>query len=311
MKLKDIVSKTDTDGVRVYSHFNGKTETTGHSVTTIVSRFEDKSFLKFWRKEVGEEKAKEITRNAAAIGTRVHTANEYYLIKPEKYSDYLQKMPDDAKERHLSFMPFLQQVTALSYLDQPLIEQKLLCEIPIEGKQYGFGGTADLVGGMSKDRFHDLFFANRTCKKRINPEEITFGSDPNNLWFVGDYKNWRKNGKSQSELVKYYLQLSAYMILVNQFIEEPYKIRNGFLLGSTDKGLSVYYLSFREMCWYATYFLEMVRCFYENEYFDWTSFVDFSLRKEDQHYKSRRLYIKGGESNVSEPLGLLRESGNS
>jgi hypothetical protein len=42
------------------------------SVTTILSKTQDKSFLKEWKARVGERKAEEIVANSSAIGTALH-----------------------------------------------------------------------------------------------------------------------------------------------------------------------------------------------------------------------------------------------
>tara|TARA_R110001606_G_scaffold373276_1_gene530625 strand:+ start:850 stop:1131 length:282 start_codon:yes stop_codon:yes gene_type:complete len=39
------------------------------SVTTVLSKTQDKSFLKEWKARVGEKKAEEIVANSSAIGT--------------------------------------------------------------------------------------------------------------------------------------------------------------------------------------------------------------------------------------------------
>ena len=42
------------------------------SVTTILSKTKDKTFLKQWRAKVGEKKAEEIIKPAGQIGTALH-----------------------------------------------------------------------------------------------------------------------------------------------------------------------------------------------------------------------------------------------
>lgn len=49
------------------------------SVTTILSDTKDQTHLIEWRKRVGEEKAKEITVEAAGVGTRMHKYLEDYI----------------------------------------------------------------------------------------------------------------------------------------------------------------------------------------------------------------------------------------
>jgi hypothetical protein len=49
------------------------------SVTTILGETADKSHLIAWRKRVGEQKAKEITTEAAGVGSRMHKYLEDYI----------------------------------------------------------------------------------------------------------------------------------------------------------------------------------------------------------------------------------------
>jgi genome maintenance exonuclease 1 len=56
------------------------------SVTTILSKTKDKSFLKKWRAKVGEEKAEQIIRDSAQIGTALHLYIERF-VNGDKYKD--------------------------------------------------------------------------------------------------------------------------------------------------------------------------------------------------------------------------------
>ena len=57
-----------------------------HSVTTILSKTKDKSFLKQWRAKVGEAAAEKIIQDAGKIGTALHLYIER-LVNGEKYKD--------------------------------------------------------------------------------------------------------------------------------------------------------------------------------------------------------------------------------
>jgi len=56
------------------------------SVTTILSKTKDKSFLKQWRAKVGEAAAEKIIQDAGKIGTALHLYIER-LVNGEKYKD--------------------------------------------------------------------------------------------------------------------------------------------------------------------------------------------------------------------------------
>lgn len=53
------------------------------SVTTVIGRQADKTWLWEWQKRVGKEKAQEITNRAATRGTRIHKIFEMYLMNEE------------------------------------------------------------------------------------------------------------------------------------------------------------------------------------------------------------------------------------
>ena len=56
------------------------------SVTTILGRTKDKTFLKKWRQKVGEKKAEQIIKDSAQIGTALHLYIERF-VNGEQYKD--------------------------------------------------------------------------------------------------------------------------------------------------------------------------------------------------------------------------------
>lgn len=70
------LSRTSLDGKRVYQCPDGNAVA---SVTTILDSTKDKSHLLEWRKRVGEETAKRITKEASGMGTRMHKYIENYI----------------------------------------------------------------------------------------------------------------------------------------------------------------------------------------------------------------------------------------
>ena len=56
------------------------------SVTTVLSKTKDKTFLKKWRQKVGEKKAEQIIRDSAQIGTALHLYIERF-VNGDKYKD--------------------------------------------------------------------------------------------------------------------------------------------------------------------------------------------------------------------------------
>ena len=70
------LSRTSLDGKRVYQCPDGNAVA---SVTTILDSTKDKTHLLEWRKRVGEETAKRITKEASGMGTRMHKYIENYI----------------------------------------------------------------------------------------------------------------------------------------------------------------------------------------------------------------------------------------
>ena len=72
------MSRTLLEGKRVYQTPDGNKLA---SVTTILDATKDKTHLNRWRKKVGYEKAKQITKEAASRGTTMHKHLETYINK--------------------------------------------------------------------------------------------------------------------------------------------------------------------------------------------------------------------------------------
>ena len=70
------IERKSIDGKRKYLTPDGNAVA---SVTTILDSTKDKTHLIEWRKRVGEERAQEITTEAAGVGTRMHKYLEDYV----------------------------------------------------------------------------------------------------------------------------------------------------------------------------------------------------------------------------------------
>lgn len=75
---KDFLNHTYDDIGRIY---NFSDSSKYYSVTTMLSNTKDETFLKEWRKRVGEREANRITEEAGVIGTAMHECLEKYLLK--------------------------------------------------------------------------------------------------------------------------------------------------------------------------------------------------------------------------------------
>ena len=67
--------KREDGDVRLYLTPDGESLP---SVTSVLSKTKDKSFLKKWREKVGEKKAEKIIRDSSQIGTALHLYIEHY-----------------------------------------------------------------------------------------------------------------------------------------------------------------------------------------------------------------------------------------
>ena len=70
------ISRKEVNGKLLYATPDGNAVA---SVTTILDATKDKTHLIAWRKRVGETKAREITTEAAGVGTRMHKYLEDYI----------------------------------------------------------------------------------------------------------------------------------------------------------------------------------------------------------------------------------------
>jgi len=75
--------KREDGDVRLYLTPDGESLP---SVTSILNKTKDKSFLKKWREKVGEKKAEQIIRDSGQIGTALHLYIER-LVNGEQYKD--------------------------------------------------------------------------------------------------------------------------------------------------------------------------------------------------------------------------------
>ncbi|MDA0939271.1 MAG: hypothetical protein O3C05_03155 [Proteobacteria bacterium] len=125
------ISRKQVNGKRLYLTPDGNAVA---SVTTILNSTKDNTHLIKWRQRVGEEKAQEITNEAAGIGTRMHKYLENYIessVWPKAGSN-----------------PYAQQAHKMA----DVIREKALNDVEIWGSEVAlympsmYAGTTDLVG---------------------------------------------------------------------------------------------------------------------------------------------------------------------
>ncbi len=109
------------------------------SVTTILDKTKDKTFLFEWRKRVGEEEANRISKEAAGLGTVFHKHLENYIDNEERPngSNFVYKLAKD--------------------MSDIIIEKGLSNVDEVWGSEIGlyypglYAGTTDLVGTHKGD----------------------------------------------------------------------------------------------------------------------------------------------------------------
>lgn len=122
--------ETKANGFRLYITPSGKVP----SVTTVLDKTQDKTFLIRWRKRIGDEQANQITKNSAKIGTLMHSHLENYI-------DGTERPKPDTKPRKLA-----------SDMADEIINRALIKVNEVWGKEVVlwypelYAGTTDLVG---------------------------------------------------------------------------------------------------------------------------------------------------------------------
>lgn len=82
------------------------------SITSVISKSEDLSWLEGWKATIGEDEANRITATSSGRGTNLHTMCEDYLNnKPLSVKAY------DAKEMFVSIKPILNRISNIHFLE--------------------------------------------------------------------------------------------------------------------------------------------------------------------------------------------------
>jgi len=131
LKLLDEIhlERKETEDGRLYVH--PQTQEEFESVTTILKKYTDQSFLETWKKRVGEEEANRISEEAAENGSQFHNLLENYILGTKKKVD----VSPFLKHSFSQIKPKLEQNVSLVYgVEHRLYSRKLKA-----------AGTADLI----------------------------------------------------------------------------------------------------------------------------------------------------------------------
>lgn len=272
--MSDIKQETDKRGSRKYTNAAGRSYP---SVTTVLSKFEDKRWLWEWKKNNPDHAS--LTNRAASIGTRVHSCNEDLLLngtvdfsRYEEDSKVTDEALEEIKTRHATYMPFLSKVKSIA------VEEKLIWERHDGVDWYGFGGTTDLIGYIEDPSFLKVI----EKKEDGEIEYLDFLKEP--FIFVSDYKNW-KSANAPDRCIKYYCQLAAYAAAKNELLAPQNKIKHGILLGTTygktgKSKLYTYYINLEELNFYFSWFNLFVKGYFDlvpREKISWSLFKELAV----------------------------------
>lgn len=238
-------------------------------VSRILDYCEDKSGLKKWKQDVGEEEAFRIRQTAANLGNRLHMALELERKDLALFENYLSGM--STKERSM-----LDHYTDFRKAFDPYsVEQKLHYFNPITLQEYA--GTPDAVGWINAEYY-------------LREGEVAV---PPGTLAVIDYKNYAKQ-KNIKWLVRNFLQLAAYYHAVNT--KETFKLNGCMLLVCSERQLNMYYMDNAQSDYFVDIFLDCLEHYYLGTTFDWAGLLDvlgfdgMILRRENN--MPSRVYTK-------------------
>lgn len=290
---KPTIERVEENSSRFYQGVvNGK-KLKGVSVTTIIGKFEDKTWLKKWWYnlgkelcdpndtyenilEIGKKIGNKVSNEASSHGTSQHEQAEFMLSKVSGYETPSKTTLPEELARFLH-----NEVTPYSH---PAFPNGIGCEVPILYEKYNnvVGGTTDLVSEVKLD---NLYFYDD--KQRVSEVLQT-----DKIVVVGDYK-FPKKPKYDSDNVKYFLQLPAYGVGLKYTYDLD--VDYGLLIISPRSNNKLYLWLFEKevLDYYHRVFDEMLYLYSTNncELFSWNSFVDKAL-KEDCMKGKRLEYVK-------------------
>jgi len=272
-----IFQETHENGHRNYFHVKRKRKKFP-SVTTIISKYEDYSGLQKWKDKIGEEKARELTQAAAKSGAKIHRANEGKKVELTPKEQIVQN-------RHQSLIDNIQTIERerpILWIDTMDITGKRGGSLSDGFIEVGFGGTFDCLALVDKSKLIDEF-------------DVPLANNVSSF-FIVDWKTKRKLPNPEY-LISYYLQAAAYAAGLNRNTDKKYKCNEALIALATTRSLALYYLSPKEILFYWRNFLEMVRCYFHNDVFDWHSFKSESKEHiaEDfstVSYLGERVYLR-------------------
>jgi genome maintenance exonuclease 1 len=149
----ELERRTEANGKRQYID---RTKKSVPSVTTIISATQDKTSLEDWRNRIGHGAANQQTKEAAALGSKVHDAIERYMLLEDDYmpkgTNLISKMSKKMVESMIA--------EGLSLMDEAWGTEITLS---MDGL---YAGTADCIGSVNGKPTIIDFKTSKKIKKR-------------------------------------------------------------------------------------------------------------------------------------------------
>jgi len=173
LKFPDLSARLTPEG-RYYKTPSGKEYP---SVTTVIGRASDMTWLEAWRDRIGRDKADRISKQAMAKGTAVHNICESFLLNDP-----------DFRQKYLKLMPTTQMsFVGIRKVLEKYVETIYGIECPLYSYELKTAGRAD-------------------CLCKFAGENV-----------VLDFKTTRDmKPKKESDIKNYFFQLTAYALMAEQ-----------------------------------------------------------------------------------------------
>jgi hypothetical protein len=192
------------------------------SVTTVLSFFEDKSFLNDWKSIPGNEKK---SRDSLNRGKRIHRYLELVLKQNVKELDKCKICLTDDDWKYIKlYQAYLESFTPL------YLEHKVGYFREVEGSTIGAGGTFDALVQLRD---------NIALKEKGTKNSEEKNIELPNTKFIVDYKNVSKQNNLYY-YIKYFLQVAAYTAFFN--FQDELKLRVNQAIVVVNSGHTIKYL---------------------------------------------------------------------
>jgi len=287
-----MIERIEENGQRFYAGTVKNKTIKGTSVTTLISAFENTSWLDRWWYNLGVKIAEEgasdeeilrlgkiaadkISNEASSHGTAQHEQAEFMLSGVSGY--------ETAKQTSLppNLGVFLEQnVTPVTHANFP---NGLGCEVKMLYERYGnvVGGTTDIVCDL---QLRNLYF--HDTKQKLSD---VYNTDV--IRCVGDYK-FPKKPKYEKDNIRYYLQLPAYRAGLKYSYDLDVDFGLLMIAPRSTKMLYLWLLEKEVMDYYYKVFDEMLYLYAGDlcELFSWNYFVEKALKEDGAN--ARRIVHK-------------------